>query len=70
MILKALSDAGGVKYLKARAVDTPASFLTLIGKVLPTTISGDPQNPLRTIHTITLSAGEFKPEHPASTEAR
>jgi hypothetical protein len=39
MILTALDDAGGVKYLKDRAMDTPASFLTLIGKVLPQNVN-------------------------------
>ena len=32
MILTALSDAGGIEYLKARALDTPGPFLTLLGK--------------------------------------
>lgn len=39
MILLALDRAGGVKYLQDRAKDTPASFLTLIGKVLPQNIN-------------------------------
>ena len=41
MILLALDQAGGIKYLKARAADTPASFLTLIGKVLPQNINAN-----------------------------
>jgi len=41
MILIALDKAGGVKYLQARAKDTPASFLTLIGKVLPQNINAN-----------------------------
>ena len=40
MILAALSDAGGQKYLATQAIENPASFLTLIGKVLPTTLAG------------------------------
>jgi len=40
MILAALDQAGGVAYLHDRAKDTPAAFLTLIGKVLPTQIAG------------------------------
>lgn len=42
MILGALDQAGGAEYLYERAVDpkTSASFLALIGKVLPTTIQG------------------------------
>jgi hypothetical protein len=41
MILGALSDVGGRDYLALRAKDTPAAFLTLIGKVLPMQITGD-----------------------------
>ena len=41
MILGALSDVGGRDYLALRAVDTPAAFLTLIGKVLPMQITGE-----------------------------
>ncbi len=41
MILTALSDAGGVAYLRARAIDTPGPFLALVGKVLPLTLGGD-----------------------------
>lgn len=35
MILEALSDAGGVDYLKQQAEENPTAFLTLVGKVLP-----------------------------------
>lgn len=35
MILEALSDAGGVDYLKRQANENPTAFLSLIGKVLP-----------------------------------
>jgi len=41
MIVGALSDVGGRDYLAKRAIDTPAAFLTLIGKVLPMQIAGD-----------------------------
>lgn len=40
MILNALAGAGGVEYLKARAVDTPGPFLALVGKVLPLQVTG------------------------------
>lgn len=46
MILGALSEAGGQKYLLLQAQDNPNAFLTLIGKVLPTTLAGDPNAPL------------------------
>jgi hypothetical protein len=35
MILQALDESGGVEYLKQQAVNNPAAFLMLIGKVLP-----------------------------------
>lgn len=46
MILKALSDVGGVAYLKARAADNPTAFLTLVGKVLPLQVTGKDEKPL------------------------
>lgn len=47
MILGALDDAGGQNYLSAQAKANPAAFLALIGRVLPTTIAGDPKNPVQ-----------------------
>ena len=49
MILEALNDqpGGGVAYLKLQAVENPGPFMTLLGKVLPTTIAGDPDKPLK-----------------------
>lgn len=35
MILQALSNKGGVKYLEDQADKNPTAFLTLVGKVLP-----------------------------------
>ena len=46
MILTALSEAGGVKYLTEQALANRAAFLTLLGKVLPLTIAGDRDKPL------------------------
>ena len=46
MILQALDEAGGVKYLVTLANETPAAFASLLGKVLPTTITGDPSAPV------------------------
>lgn len=46
MILDALEQKGGVAYLVKKAEDTPAAFMTLLGKVLPTQIQGDPEFPL------------------------
>lgn len=51
MILSALDKSGGVDYLVKRANDpkTASAFLTLVGKVLPMTVQGDPNNPLQAI---------------------
>lgn len=49
MILQALDEqkGGGVAYLKDQALMNPNAFLSLLGKVLPTTLAGDPNNPVR-----------------------
>lgn len=48
MILQALTDqpGGGVEYLKVQAVENPGPFMTLLGKVLPTTLANDSSAPL------------------------
>lgn len=48
MILAALDQAGGTQYLLTQAQLNPNAFLTLVGKVLPMTVAGDPANPVRT----------------------
>jgi hypothetical protein len=47
MILRALDVAGGPKYLAEQAVSNPNAFMTLLGKVLPATLVGDPNAPLQ-----------------------
>lgn len=49
MILQALDEAGGVAYLRARAIDTPTAFLALVGKVLPMQVTGEGGGPLQVI---------------------
>lgn len=46
MILKALDEAGGVAYLKTQATASPSAFLSLVGRVLPLQVQGDPDKPL------------------------
>ena len=46
MILGALSDVGGKDYLAKRAIDTPAAFMTLVGKVLPLQVTGEGGGPV------------------------
>lgn len=40
MILGALDAKGGQEWLEMQMDDQPAAFMTLIGKVLPTTLAG------------------------------
>lgn len=49
MILAALDQSGGVDYLMERANDprTASAFLTLVGKVLPMTVAGDSESPVK-----------------------
>lgn len=46
-ILSAFTNAGGSAYLETIAKEQPAVFCTLLGKVLPLTVGGDPANPIK-----------------------
>jgi hypothetical protein len=46
MILGALSDVGGREYLAEQARSNPGPFLSLVGKVLPLQLTGDPERPI------------------------
>jgi hypothetical protein len=54
MILDALDGAGGVEYLEGLAQSHPPAFASLLGRVLPMTVSGDPDNPLLAGITVTF----------------
>lgn len=45
-------EAGLVGYLVQQAADNPASFLTLLGKVLPLQVAQDPENPWQPVTVI------------------
>lgn len=40
MVLGALADAGGRKYLVTQAKENPTAFLTLVGKAMPKEVTG------------------------------
>lgn len=42
MVEEALDAAGGADYLVMQAYAEPAAFLSLVGKLIPTQIGGDP----------------------------
>ena len=46
MIVGALNDGGGQKWLRDQMTANPVAFLSLVGRVLPTTLQGDKDNPL------------------------
>lgn len=46
MVLKALHGAGGASYLEEQAIKNPKAFMGLLGKVLPTTITTNPDEPM------------------------
>ena len=66
MILGALDDAGGQAYLERQAEENPTAFLTLLGKVLPTTLSGDAENPLKVYQQVAYVIVD--PKEPDSSE--
>lgn len=65
-ILKAAGDAGGpdglVGYLTLQATLNPGPFMSLLGKVLPMQVSGDPDNPL----VVRIERLIVDPKHPDS----
>ncbi len=48
MILGALESGGGQKWLETQMNANPVAFISLIGRVLPMTVAGDPDAPLQT----------------------
>lgn len=56
-ILKAAENAGDgdmVNYLTQQARTNPGPFMSLLGKVLPTQVVGDPDNPVNIVTRIEL----------------
>lgn len=56
MIINALDNAGGVKYLTEQAEKNPVAFMGLVGKVLPLQVTGANGGPIegRVEHVITF----------------
>lgn len=51
MILDALGKEGGIEYLRQVAQEDRKAFCSLLGRVLPMTVQGDPENPLQVEHS-------------------
>lgn len=58
MILGALDDAGGRKYLMGQATQNPGAFMTLVGKVLPLQVSGEGGGPIMIITGVARDADD------------
>ena len=54
MVLLALNKAGGVTYLTEQAKKNPNAFMGLVGKTLPMTLKGDPDNPIKVVGGIEI----------------
>jgi hypothetical protein len=46
MILEALDDVGGPRYLSRQAIENPVAFMGLLGKILPTTLASSDGSPI------------------------
>jgi hypothetical protein len=46
MVLEALDDVGGPRYLSRQAKENPVAFMGLLGKILPTTIANSDGSPI------------------------
>jgi hypothetical protein len=53
-ILAAFDKVGGMEYLARQAEDNPTAFLTLLGKVLPTQLSGEGGGPVKGEWTVRI----------------
>lgn len=60
MVLQALEEEGGVDYLRWASREQPASFLTLLGKILPTQVTGA-DGGAAVIHVLTGISREHEP---------
>ena len=68
MILQALDESGGVSYLRKQAQETPAGFMTLLGKVLPTQVTGADGGPLE-VKQVNVNVIDPNPEHSPRVQA-
>ena len=55
MVLQALRNVGGDEYLERQAIENPAAFMGLIGKLLPTEIKSEPTMVFRLVNAIPLT---------------
>ncbi len=44
LVMEALDNLGGVKYLEEQAVSNPNAFMSLVGKTMPLALTNDEEN--------------------------
>lgn len=50
MVLDALDQKGGAAYLAEQAEKNPSAFMSLLGRILPTQLTGDGGGPVEVSH--------------------
>lgn len=58
MVRQALNKSGGVSYLVKQAKANPTAFLTLVGKLIPTEVSGPEGEPIAIIERRVVRPGD------------
>ena len=66
MILGAIDDAVGQAYFAAQAEENPTAFLAVVGRILPMTVAGDSDNPLKVFTQVAYVIVD--PKEPDSAE--
>ena len=59
-IIAAFDEAGGKDYLVKLAKEDPRTFCALVGKIIPLTVGGDPDNPLQIQQLMTIIDGKTR----------
>ena len=54
MVLATLDKVGGLEYLAKQAENNPTAFMTLLGKILPTQVTGGDETDSPISHSLTV----------------
>ena len=57
------SEVGGARYLRKLARSDPRTFCTLLGKLLPTQVTADSNNPIHPIDRIEIVVIDPREQH-------
>ena len=62
-IMQAFNEVGAAEYLRKLARSDPRTFCTLLGKVLPTQVTADSNNPIHAIDRIEVAVIDPREQH-------